>query len=164
MIGEEGVDDRPVTSAEIQKARSFLVERLLPDLDQTKQKHDLVRSDIAGYERLLVHLRELEERARRGVVHVDSHIDSDDGMTLPAKYSTTANPIVHLGLGNLYLELPAQEARAFVSSRLKLLSKRLGREQENIAKIEAVVHLSSTTLVKLEALHRGETKTILDEN
>lgn len=76
--------------------------------------------------------------------------------------STSADPIISLGKADLYIQLPAWEARAVISQRLKLLSKQVfifprvraktdelssrkqDREAEKVARIEAIVHLVSS--------------------
>jgi hypothetical protein len=78
-------EDTPVTEEELKQARSFLVDRLLPDLDKAREAHDAVQEEQRKYERLQIHLRDLDDKHQRGVHTVADAVDLPGNVTLPAE-------------------------------------------------------------------------------
>ncbi len=58
-------EEAPVTEAELARARSFLVDRLLPDLDAARKSCQTVQQERKRYEQLQIHLRDRDEAFRK---------------------------------------------------------------------------------------------------
>lgn len=79
------LDARAVSASEVEKARSFLEDRLLPDLEQAKRLEAGVREESRNCERLLVHLRELADKKRSGIEDAQAEVDLDANLTVGAQ-------------------------------------------------------------------------------
>ncbi|PWN51854.1 hypothetical protein IE53DRAFT_385779 [Violaceomyces palustris] len=143
------------TSQALAKSRKFLVDRLLPDLETAQRRLDSIATEIQELEKLRVALRELDLQSDKEGVKDGLYLsDLGEGVALQAGFSNQADPIISIGRGN-FLQLTNKEARAFISSKLKILERRKEAAYEKVAQIEAHVHLTSTSISQLDALHKG---------
>ncbi|KAJ9480284.1 Short chain dehydrogenase/reductase [Pseudozyma hubeiensis] len=149
------------TADALARSRQFLTSRLLPDLDRANRDHQSLVAQIDEYKKLRETLRSLDTDDS-GIKHSNSKdkdaillADIGGGVAAETQLVHNENPIISLGLANFYAQLTNREARAFITKKLTLLETKRDRAIDKLAKIEAHIHLTSTSITQLDNLHRG---------
>nr|CDI53261.1 short chain dehydrogenase reductase [Melanopsichium pennsylvanicum 4] len=127
------------TADALAKSRSFLTNRLLPDLDKANRDHQSVVTQIDEYKKLRDTLRSL---------------DTDEDRMKDVKVAgKNATLLADIG-GGVAAETQL-EARAYITKKLNLLETKRDRAIDKLSQIEAHIHLTSTSITQLDNLHRG---------
>ncbi|SNX85468.1 uncharacterized protein MEPE_04177 [Melanopsichium pennsylvanicum] len=149
------------TADALAKSRSFLTNRLLPDLDKANRDHQSVVTQIDEYKKLRDTLRSLDtDEDRMKDVKVAGKnatllADIGGGVAAETQLLHDEKPIISLGLANFYAQLSNREARAYITKKLNLLETKRDRAIDKLSQIEAHIHLTSTSITQLDNLHRG---------
>lgn len=127
----------------------FLNERLRSDLHKVLAQRDKMCSDVMEYNQLKITVNLLQSKQTKSGKPLKTMVDLGCNFYAHAEVEDCSTVVVSVGLG-FYLEMPLEEASAFIEEKLTDLGCQADRLSEQAAQINGRIKVVMETLRELQ--------------
>ncbi|GAA6015608.1 hypothetical protein JCM11491_007173 [Sporobolomyces phaffii] len=116
------------------------------ELNELVARQDAIQAQLDAHRDLSERLKLLVDQRERGNAKMELPVELGPGFTAEGVVHDTKRIIVAAGIDDLWLDLPVEQAQAFVHKRTELLEKRRKDLDRPIAQMKADYALVAKTL------------------